>query len=500
MQLIKTLNDKVALHRIVPLRHRYLFTRSNKLRLRYIVGTTAIVSMTFTSFLGVINSSEAFAPEVTARVAIHQDGEDLGLDNNNREAFETVAAPLLLDLQSVENLSDEDDVIDQDVAALVEDAEPTLPREDILKINTGDTLAGALQNAGITGADAYKAVKAMSKFYNPRQVKPGQVLSVGLEPSEEHGIALSSLSMKIDPIKEIVIKRDENDRFSASLVEKEVLLQTKAAQTSIESSLYGSAARAGIPASIVSEIIRIYSYEVDFQRDIRSGDKVEVFYETYETEDGEFARYGDVLYAKLNVGGIDIPVYRYEGKEGSDYYREDGSSLKRTIMQTPIDGARMSSGFGMRKHPVLGYNKMHKGVDFAAPRGTPIYAAGDGVVEKAGRNGGYGKYVRIRHAGGLKTAYAHMNKYASGIEAGKRVKQGQIIGYVGTTGRSTGPHLHFEVLRGDKQINPKSVKSTASAKLAGSQLKSFQNQITDIKQRYASASEGLKFARNESEE
>ena len=222
-------------------------------------------------------------------------------------------------------------------------------------------------------------------------------------------------------------------------------------------------------------------------------------YETYETEDGDFARYGDVLYASLMVGGKTIPVYRYKSDDGVvDYYRENGTSLKRILMQTPIDGARMSSGYGMRHHPVLGYNKMHKGVDFAAPRGTPIYAAGNGVVEKAGRHGGYGNYIRIRHSNGLKTAYAHMRKFAKGMSDGKRVSQGQVIGYVGTTGRSTGPHLHFEVLKNGKQVNPKSIKSSGGEKLAGKSLRNFQKEILLIKQKYAHLDNDVKLANNAS--
>lgn len=479
------------MHKIIPLRQRYLFTKSNKLRLRYIVGTTAIVSLTLTSLLGAMSSSVAFSPAAYSIVANAPDAQEYISDEAlQRDIFETVSAPLLLDMQGDDD--NEADDVDADVQAALA---AVFPREEILEIGTGDTLAGVLQNVGITGTDAYKAVKAMSKYYDPRMVKPGQVLSVGLD-TDETGMMLTSLVMKIDPIKELMIFRDDSDRFSAEMLEKDVILQSKAAKTSIKTSLYGSAASVGIPASIVAEIIRIYSYEVDFQRDIRSGDKVEVFYETYETADGDFARYGNILYANLNVGGRDISVYRYDNDGTSDYYREDGRSLKRTLMQTPVDGARISSGFGMRHHPVLGYNKMHKGVDFAASRGTPIYAAGDGVIKKAARFGAYGNYVRIKHNNGLETAYAHMNKYASGIKAGVRVKQGQVIGYVGTTGRSTGPHLHFEVLKDGKQVNPKSIKSSVGEKLAGNTLKKFKDQISSVKQQYASASNGEKFAMN----
>ena len=374
---------------------------------------------------------------------------------------------------------------------------PVQPREEVLKIGTGDTIAGALQGVGVSGAEAYRAVKAISKYYDPRLVKPGQAISVRVDPTED-GIILSSLSMKVDSVKELVVTKDPHDRFQSELLEKEVVLKMKAAKASINSSLYASAARAGIPASVIAEMIRLYSYEVDFQRDIRRGDTIEILYETYETDDGDFARYGNVLFANLKVNGTKIPIYRYVENDGhAEYFREDGMNLRNTLMQTPIDGARMSSGFGMRRHPVLGYNRMHKGVDFAAPTGTPIYAAGDGVIDKIGRNGGYGNYIRIRHVNSLKTAYAHMHKFAKGMSKGKRVKQGDVIGYVGTTGRSTGPHLHYEVLKAGKQVNPKSIKTSNRQKLAGAKLEKFKAQMKGIQQKYATLAEHLKFAQND---
>jgi len=234
---------------------------------------------------------------------------------------------------------------------------------------------------------------------------------------------------------------------------------------------------------------------IDFQRDIRKGDEIEVLYEAFETEDGEFARYGNVLYANLTVGGREYPIYRFEMDNGDvDYFEPSGISIRKTLMKTPIDGARISSGFGMRHHPVLGYNKMHKGMDFAAPTGTPIYAAGDGVVEKAGRNGGYGNYIRIRHNSKLKTAYAHLHRISSRVKPGARVKQGQIIGKVGTTGRSTGPHLHYEVLLANKQVNPRSVTLPTGEQLVGKNMDRFKWLVGHVYQQYASLSDGLKFA------
>ncbi len=478
MHLVNILNHKIALYRVLRLRHRYLLTKGNRLRLRYLISSATVISIMFASLIGTTNSSVAhYAPiDISKDIATNNYTGIYGPILNEDYEQASVLLPL--------------DVIEPEEVELA-------PRQDTIKIKSGDTIAGALQNAGVSGAEAYRAVKVMSKHYDPRSVRPGQVISLQFEPAE-NTLELVGLTMKITPIKEIVITRDENKRFSSSLNEKEITLQTKAAKVSIETSLYGSAARAGVPASIVAQMIKIYSYGVDFQRDIRRGDKVEILYEIYETADGDFARYGNILYANLKVNKREIPVYRYSDKDGNvDYYRENGANLKRVLMQTPIDGARMSSGYGMRRHPVLGYNKMHKGVDFAAPRGTPIYAAGNGTIEKAGRQGGYGNYIRIRHSNGLKTAYAHMRKFAKGMKAGKSVKQGDIIGYVGTTGRSTGPHLHFEVLKNGKQVNPKSISSSSGEKLAGRKLKDFKARILAVKQKYVVLAQSLKFAKNE---
>lgn len=527
MHVIQSLLKKIAMHRIIKVRHRYFLTRRNHLRLRYVVGTVALFTLTMTSLLGSMGSSIAFVPSAADLISFQNkkagnfdislislpadetynaDVQSTTGPNTDIERADEALAPFVEypetevnEFKAKESGQKSAAYIPSDELAVQADATygPLRPREEILKISPGDTIAGALQKSGVSGAEAYRAVKSISKYYNPRLVKPGQAISIQLDPSNT-GMSLTSMSMKVDSIKEVVVTKDAHERFQSELIEKQVVLKMKAAKASIDTSLYASAARAGIPASVIAEMIRLYSYEVDFQRDIRRGDTIEILYETYETEDGGFARYGNVLFANLKVDGTRIPIYRFKEKNGdTEYYREDGMNLKNTLMQTPIDGARMSSGYGMRRHPVLGYNKMHKGVDFAASRGTPIYAAGDGVIEKIGRNGGYGNYVRIRHVNSLKTAYAHMRKFAKGMKKGKRVKQGDVIGYVGTTGRSTGPHLHFEVLKNGRQVNPKSIKTDNREKLAGTRLQDFKAQMIIIKQKYATLAQDMKFAQND---
>ena len=201
------------------------------------------------------------------------------------------------------------------------------------------------------------------------------------------------------------------------------------------------------------------------------------------------------MFANLKLSDRSLPIYRMEFKDGhADYFQEDGRSIRKALMRTPINGGRLSSGYGMRHHPVLGYNKMHKGVDFAAPTGTKIYAAGDGVIESLGRNGGYGNYIRIRHNSTLKTAYAHMHRFEKGLRKGDRVRQGDVIGRVGTTGRSTGPHLHYEVLANGRQVNPRSVKLPTGEKLTGDRLAALKTTVSSYQQRYAMINNQIRVA------
>ncbi|MGY9016440.1 MAG: peptidoglycan DD-metalloendopeptidase family protein, partial [Rhodospirillales bacterium] len=244
--------------------------------------------------------------------------------------------------------------------------------------------------------------------------------------------------------------------------------------------------KAGLSASVLVDLIRVYSWDVDFQRGIHPGDGFEVMFEQlYEADSGTKVN-GDIVYAALTLQGVRHPIYRHKAvKNGAEYFDEQGKSAKKALMRTPINGARLSSGFGRRKHPILGYTRMHRGLDFAAPRGTPIYAAGNGILEVAGRKGAYGNYIRIRHNGTYKTAYGHMKSLARGMRKGKRVRQGQVIGYVGTTGRSTGPHLHYEILQGGRQVNPRRLKMPSGRQLKSSELLRFKLIRKSIDRKFA---------------
>lgn len=350
-------------------------------------------------------------------------------------------------------------------------------------IGPGETLAGVLARAGVTGGDADAAIRAFTGVYDPRRLLPGQKVIVrfrapaggpdGTRPDALPGTFLG-FGFEPDFRHEIAVTRLLDGSFSAAKEAKKVKRSLARVAARITSSLYLAGESEGLPPNVLAELIRIYSWDVDFQRDIREGDAFEVAYEEVRDEEGRLVHAGTVHFAALTLSGDRRPLYRFVTAEGDvDYFDDKGQGARKALMRTPIDGARLSSGFGKRRHPVLGYNKMHRGVDFAAPQGTPIYAAGDGVVSFAGRKGGYGNYINIRHNGRYHTAYAHMKNFARGMTPGKRVRQGEVIGYVGTTGRSTGPHLHYEILVDGGQVNPLSVRMPSGRKLKGEELERF---------------------------
>ena len=266
-----------------------------------------------------------------------------------------------------------------------------------------------------------------------------------------------SLSYPVNAITTVEIKRNKDDFIISENIlklEKEEIVLSN----TIRNNLYSSAVEVGIEPNIIVDFANIFGFEVDFQRDIRSGDRFEVYYERYVDEDNIVRNTGKIIYASMFVNNKELSLYnfKYNNKEG--YYDVDGKSVIKTLMKTPINGARLSSSFGFRKHPILGYNKLHQGTDFAAPRGTPIMASGSGVVLRAQKYKGYGNYVSIRHNSTYVTAYGHMSKFGRAIKKNARVSQGQIIGYVGSTGLSTGPHLHYEVIKNGKRINSQRLK------------------------------------------
>jgi murein DD-endopeptidase MepM/ murein hydrolase activator NlpD len=355
---------------------------------------------------------------------------------------------------------------------------------DQVTVRRGDTLIDILGRAGIAQAEAHAAVRSLRTVYDPRRLRAGQELSIRAEnePAGAGPRRLLGLDFDLDFDHAVRVTRDPDGQYAAAKVARPQRRDLLHRAGIIDDSLYMSAERAALPHDVIIGLIKLFSWDVDFQRDVRRGDQFETLFEVVSLEDGSAdTRGGDLVYAALSIDGRLLEGYRFELPDGRvAYFDRSGKSLRKFLLRTPMDGARLSSGFGMRRHPILGYTRMHKGVDFAAPRGTPIYAAGEGKVEVAKRHGGYGKYVRIRHTGEYSTAYAHLSGFAKGIAPGRRVRQGQVIGYVGTTGRSTGPHLHYEVLRSGAPINPLRLKQPPNQQLAGADLKRFQTEVERI--------------------
>ena len=336
-----------------------------------------------------------------------------------------------------------------------------------------------LRRTGAGRDDAHTAIVALKTVFDPRRLKAGQKVTASFRVTE----ASTTETTKDASLIGVTVALDVERTVSAirtleGFVAREIVQSLEPSFVRgtgrIDDSLFVSARRTGVPARVIMDLIRMFSWDVDFQREIRRGDHFEILFQRYKDGDGRSVKDGEITFAALTLSGQDLRLYRFAARgETVDYYDGKGQSARKALMRTPVDGARLSSRYGRRRHPVLGYNMMHRGLDFAAPRGTAIVAAGDGVIERANRYGAYGKYIRIRHNSTYKTAYAHLKGYAKGVRVGKRVKQGQTIGYVGTTGRSTGPHLHYEVHRNDKKMNPLKLKLPTGRKLKGDELARF---------------------------
>lgn len=339
-----------------------------------------------------------------------------------------------------------------------------------LKLSYGDSLGPLLQKNGLEPGEAYAITETFSEVYDPRKLKVGQKFNLYYDNDD-----LTHITYKPNVERTVYLSRGDDGSYKAKDVMAEFKMETVTVKASIENSIYLDATALGAPDKVVQQFANIYEYSVDFQRDIQPGDEFEMFFEVAKDSRGEIVKAGDLLYTSFTPRGKQLDYYLYEDSKGREnFYDKDGKTAKRKLRATPINGARLTSSFGQRRHPIKGYRKMHTGVDFGAPRGTPILAAGNGTVERAGRYGGYGNYVQIRHTDGYKTAYAHMSKFARGIRPGKYVSQDQVIGYVGSTGMSTGPHLHYEVHLNGKKINPRRLSQLSGKPLAKDQIPAFK--------------------------
>ncbi|MDC3074439.1 peptidoglycan DD-metalloendopeptidase family protein [Candidatus Pelagibacter sp.] len=340
------------------------------------------------------------------------------------------------------------------------------------KIKSGETFDKILESYSIEKSEIIKIKNSLKNKVNLNKLNTKQIIHFNLDKTNNK---ISEFVYQTSNTQKIVLERNiENDKFNEEILSIKLNKIIVYKENLILQSLYKAATDQNIPANTIIEFARIYGFQVDFQRDIRKKDKFQIMYEIFLDEKNETVETGEILFANLKLSGQDNDLYYFD-KEGSEgHYDKNGKSVKKALMKTPINGARLSSPFGMRKHPIDGFNKMHRGTDFAAPMGTPIMASGDGVVKKAGWCGGGGNCVKIKHNSTYQTIYAHMSKFARGIKTGVRVKQGQTIGYVGSTGKSTGPHLHYEVIVNGKKVNSQKLKLPSGKILKGKERKIFE--------------------------
>ncbi len=342
------------------------------------------------------------------------------------------------------------------------------------KVQEGDTYESILENFKFPSSEKKKVLKAIQNKKEIKYLKQNQQIYFKLD--KKNNTKVIDFKIEINKKKELVFLQDANKaEFNSKIIEKQLTKVIIFKEGVIENSLYNAAIRLDIKPNTIIEFARLYGFQVDFQRDIWKGDTFQIIYEQFENQDGTVIESGDIIFAKLNTQGNSFNLYKFKLKNNEvDYFDENGISVKKTLMKTPINGARLSSPFGKRKHPILGFTKMHTGTDFAAPTGTPIMASGDGIITRAQWCGGGGNCVKIKHNSVYQTVYAHMSKFGRGIKKGVRVKQGQIIGYVGSTGLSTGPHLHYEVIENGRKINSQKLKLPSGKTLKGKQRNEFE--------------------------
>lgn len=338
-----------------------------------------------------------------------------------------------------------------------------------IKVKKGQTFLEILDNFNLKNNKKFIIINSINKVFNLRGLSVNQEIIFFINNDE----VIEKIIIELDFKTNLIIKLT-----SKINVEKKILKtysNIESIEYFINNSLYSDGIKNKVPNEILVKLIKLFSFDLDFQRDIKKNTHVSVSFQKINVEDKSTFSFEDIEYAKITIKNNKLEYFKFMTDDGFvDYFNREGKNVKKSILKTPLDGAKLSSNFGMRKHPISGYNKMHKGIDFAAPTGTPIYAGGNGVIEVAKVNGGYGKYIRIRHNNEYKTAYAHLSGFKKGIVKGDRVSQGDIIGYVGSTGKSTGPHLHYEIIYQNKQINPLTLKLPSGKILKGDELKRFK--------------------------
>ena len=340
------------------------------------------------------------------------------------------------------------------------------------KIKPGETFDKILSDYSIEKEEIITIKESLLKKFNINKLRTNQKIQIILDQTNNK---IKEFTFQISNTEKIYLTKDSgeskfNEKILTVKLDKKIIYN----ENIILQSLYKAATDKDIPPNTIIEFARIYGFQIDFQRDIRKEDKFQIMYEVFIDKNNKVIETGEILFANLKLSGQDNSLYYFDKDNVEGHYDKNGKSVQKALMKTPINGARLSSSFGMRKHPIDGYNKMHRGTDFAAPKGTPIMASGNGIIKKAGWCGGGGNCVKIKHNSTYETVYAHMSKFARGIKKGVRVKQGQTIGYVGSTGKSTGPHLHYEVIVNGKKVNSQKLKLPSGKILKGKNRELFE--------------------------
>ncbi|MFY8169766.1 MAG: M23 family metallopeptidase [Candidatus Fonsibacter sp.] len=349
-----------------------------------------------------------------------------------------------------------------------------------LKVRNGDSIQRILYDQKISPSEVNNVLNALRREYNFGTLRNDQKVYL-IVKREKNGNFVSRLTVNIDNITSVHVFLNKDNVYETKRVTKILTKKNHLIETTIDRGIYRTAKQSGIENSIVAQFARLYGFEVDFQRDLKKNDKIKIFYERYLDDDGVSQRTGNIIYSEITNVEKNIILYRYEYPNGTiAYFTPEGKSIEKSLMRTPINGAKLSSRYGFRIHPILGYNQMHQGTDFAAPIGTPVMASGAGTVEYSGWKGGYGKFISIRHSPVYQTNYAHLQDYAKGIRRGAKVQQGQVIGYLGSTGSSTGPHLHYEVVVNGRKENSQTLKLPSAAPLEGNNKNFFEIQKRNI--------------------
>jgi murein DD-endopeptidase MepM/ murein hydrolase activator NlpD len=341
------------------------------------------------------------------------------------------------------------------------------------KVSSGETFDKILKNYSIPNEEINQIKKKLNSDYDINNLKPNLEIKITIDQSNNKKI--TSFLFPVSRTEKIQLTRNlDNNLFEKKIIITNLNKKIVFKEGKITQSLYKTAIDLKVQPNVIIEFARIYGFQVDFQRDIRKNDNFQIMYEVFEDDNGKIFETGNIIFADLKLSEKNNTLYYFEKKGSEGHYDKNGKSVEKALMKTPINGARLSSAFGMRKHPIDGFNKMHRGTDFAAPMGTPIMASGSGLITRARWCGGGGNCIKIKHNSTYETIYAHMKNFARGIKVGIRVKQGQIIGYVGSTGKSTGPHLHYEVVVNGKKVNSQRLKLPSGKTLKGKERKIFE--------------------------